>query len=164
MAKKKTPRAALNGLYRSVRYHVQGLTDVHPTQMSIKKCVEILVNHYGLQITASKENAAEIVRQIKELKVPRPTIQKKKEPKQNFNAFYDTWEWKKVRYEALKKYGAKCQCCGATKENAKIVVDHIKPIRFHWDLRLEQSNLQILCDDCNKGKSYQDTTDWREKK
>lgn len=43
-----------------------------------------------------------------------------------------------------------------------MVVDHIKPIRKHWHLRLDSNNLQILCDDCNMGKGSRGETDWRQ--
>jgi 5-methylcytosine-specific restriction endonuclease McrA len=43
-----------------------------------------------------------------------------------------------------------------------VVVDHIRPIRHHWELRLDINNLQLLCDDCNKGKGSTDETDWRD--
>lgn len=76
-------------------------------------------------------------------------------------AFYDSWEWKKVRYEFLKGRERRCLCCGAGPEHGvRVVVDHIKPIRHHWDLRLDPNNLQVLCDDCNKGKGSCDETDW----
>lgn len=75
--------------------------------------------------------------------------------------FYDSWQWKRCRYEFLKLKERKCLCCGASaKDGAKVVVDHIKPIRKFWKLRLEPSNLQILCDDCNMGKGSHDMTDW----
>lgn len=45
----------------------------------------------------------------------------------------------------------------------KICVDHIKPISKHWELRLEESNLQVLCMECNKGKGAWDETDHRPK-
>ena len=82
----------------------------------------------------------------------------KRKANRKINAFYDSWEWKKVRYEAIKRYGRRCMCCGATSQ---IVVDHIKPVRRHPELSLDLSNLQILCDECNRGKSYHDETDWR---
>ena len=69
--------------------------------------------------------------------------------------FYRSWEWNKVRYVIIKKYGPVCMCCGSKKE---IVVDHIKPLRKHWHLRLEPTNLQILCRSCNMGKSNDDET------
>ena len=159
---KKYKKSSLNSLYRSIRHYTQGLSDENSKLITIDKCIKLLVNHYGLEITASKKNAAEIIRLVKESKVSAPPKNtKKKEPKIDLNDFYKTWEWKKARYNALKNYGAKCQCCGATGQQSRIVVDHIKPIRFHWDLRCDQNNLQVLCNDCNMGKSYQDQTDWR---
>jgi 5-methylcytosine-specific restriction endonuclease McrA len=78
------------------------------------------------------------------------------------NAFYDSWDWKHTRYDFLKDKKRRCQCCGATPDDGpRIVVDHIKPIRHFWSLRLDPTNLQMLCDDCNRGKGSRDTTDWR---
>jgi hypothetical protein len=44
----------------------------------------------------------------------------------------------------------------------KLHVDHIKSRSKHPDLALEITNLQVLCADCNIGKSNTDETDWRE--
>lgn len=78
------------------------------------------------------------------------------------DSFYESWEWKRLRYDFLKGKNRRCQCCGATAENgSRIVIDHVKPIRRYWNLRLDIGNLQILCDDCNMGKGSRDTTDWR---
>jgi hypothetical protein len=63
--------------------------------------------------------------------------------------FYRSWAWKRLRYEAIKRYGRQCQCCGT---GGRIVVDHIRPVRTHPHLRLKLSNLQILCNDCNMGE------------
>ena len=48
--------------------------------------------------------------------------------------FYKTWEWRRLRMQAIKRYGPRCMCCGATPSDVdgqgkpvKIVVDHIKP-------------------------------------
>lgn len=80
----------------------------------------------------------------------------------NDDEFYSSWEWKRVRYEALKKYGAKCMLCGATAEDgAKICVDHIKPRSRFPELQFDVNNLQVLCNDCNMGKGAWDETDWR---
>jgi len=72
--------------------------------------------------------------------------------------FLQSWQWKKLRYEVLKHYKKECMLCGAQE---KLVVDHIKPISKYPDLRLNFDNLQILCNDCNQGKSNDDETDWR---
>lgn len=69
------------------------------------------------------------------------------------DAFYLTWEWKKLRMKALERGGRRCACCGATPaDGIRLVVDHIKPLGEFWSLRLELQNLQVLCDDCNMGK------------
>lgn len=83
--------------------------------------------------------------------------------------FYYSWEWRTLRMEVLKASGRRCQCCGATPadtgtdgKKVRLVVDHIKPLSKFWSLRLERSNLQVLCDECNQGKGAWDETDWRE--
>lgn len=76
-------------------------------------------------------------------------------------AFYESREWRELRYQIIKKYGRKCQACYAV--NVRIHVDHIKPISLFPELKLDQDNLQILCADCNLGKSNKDCTDWRPK-
>lgn len=82
--------------------------------------------------------------------------------------FYESWDWKKLRYQILQKFGARCMVCGSTRDDVdiegkrvRIVVDHIKPLYKHWELRLDPGNLQVLCHDCNKGKGAWDETDWR---
>lgn len=77
-------------------------------------------------------------------------------------AFYESWEWKRLRYQHIKDRRRRCECCGQTPDDGvRIVVDHINPIRRFWDRRLDPNNLQLLCDDCNQGKGSRDTTDWR---
>ena len=81
------------------------------------------------------------------------------------NSFLSTYEWRKVRMQALKLYGAKCQCCGATPASGAVMnVDHIKPRKLWPSLALDVKNLQVLCAACNHGKGNWDQTDWRNKK
>jgi 5-methylcytosine-specific restriction endonuclease McrA len=78
------------------------------------------------------------------------------------DAFLSTFQWRKVRMEALKKYGPRCQCCGATPATGAVMnVDHIKPRKKWPSLALDVNNLQILCHECNHGKGNWDDTDWR---
>jgi 5-methylcytosine-specific restriction endonuclease McrA len=67
------------------------------------------------------------------------------------NEFYQSWDWRKLRMDALNHYGRKCMSCNST--DAKLCVDHVKPLHTHWNLRLDAGNLQILCDECNMGKA-----------
>ena len=98
------------------------------------------------------------------LKTLRPDRAAKRErPEQAIKAFYNSWQWKKARYAFLKDRERKCACCGAgSADSERIVVDHIRPVRHFWHLRLDLKNLQILCDSCNRGKGSDDATDWRE--
>lgn len=76
--------------------------------------------------------------------------------------FLETFEWRRLRMEALKLYGRRCMCCGATPESGAVMnVDHIKPRKVFPELALEIKNLQILCNACNHGKGNWDMTDWR---
>jgi 5-methylcytosine-specific restriction endonuclease McrA len=77
-------------------------------------------------------------------------------------SFYDSNEWRKTRYQALKIHGSKCQACKT--EVGPMHVDHIKPRSKFPELQLEVSNLQILCEACNLGKGNWDETDWRKLK
>jgi 5-methylcytosine-specific restriction endonuclease McrA len=76
--------------------------------------------------------------------------------------FLQTYEWRRVRMEALKKYGPVCQCCGASPATGAVMnVDHIKPRKIFPHLALDVDNLQVLCSPCNHGKGNWDMTDWR---
>lgn len=76
--------------------------------------------------------------------------------------FLRTRAWRQLRYKVLRKFGARCQCCGLTAaQGAEIHVDHIRPRSKYPELALTADNLQVLCADCNIGKSNVDQTDWR---
>lgn len=73
--------------------------------------------------------------------------------------FYLSKRWKALRYDVLLKYGRDCMLCGITARPPHI--DHIKPRSKFPELAYEVSNLQVLCAECNEGKSNRDTTDFR---
>ena len=77
-------------------------------------------------------------------------------------AFYQSKEWKALRYSVLCDSKGKCELCGRSRKDGVILhVDHIFPRSTHWKIALNVGNLQILCDECNLGKSNKDCTDWR---
>lgn len=79
--------------------------------------------------------------------------------------FYQSDEWLKARYQALKRSKGYCECCGERGyPDNPLHVDHIKPRSKHPALALMVSNLQVLCKACNFGKGAWDETDWRERK
>lgn len=81
--------------------------------------------------------------------------------------FLLSYEWAVVRQEALRlnkdRWGiGRCEACGrGTADGVNLHVDHIKNRRQHPGLALDQSNLQVLCSQCNWGKSNRHDTDWR---
>src|SRR6185437_13142370 len=72
-----------------------------------------------------------------------PEVQSRKTPR-NVN-------WR-LRAQVLMRDEAKCRLCGATpRDGAKLQVDHIVPWSKGGETIL--TNLQILCEQCNGGKS-----------
>ena len=70
------------------------------------------------------------------------------------NLFYTSSEWKKTRLIVIESVKlTNSYCCKVCESTIKLCVDHIKPLRYFWDLRLDINNLQILCDECNLEKS-----------
>lgn len=56
-----------------------------------------------------------------------------------------------LRYDVLKRDNFTCQICGSTaQDGVKLEVDHIIPVSRGG--RTEMSNLQTLCERCNRGK------------
>lgn len=87
---------------------------------------------------------------------------KKQDALASSRGFLKTTAWMQLRMKALKLYGAKCSCCGATPESGAVMnVDHIKPRKLYPNLALDIKNLQVLCGSCNHGKGNWDETDWR---
>jgi 5-methylcytosine-specific restriction endonuclease McrA len=71
--------------------------------------------------------------------------------------FYRSHEWRSCRREFLKNnLSRECSYCkielNEEIEDRKLNVDHIKPLKYYWDLRIDHSNLQIVCHACNKMK------------
>ena len=77
--------------------------------------------------------------------------------------FYRSQSWRIARFEALKKSNGRCALCGSPPGEYSLHVDHIKPRSLYPSEALNPKNLQVLCRDCNLGKSNRDATDWRSK-
>ena len=90
-------------------------------------------------------------------------IELQKFPAANDAGFLQSKAWKRLRFQALKRHGMKCQACGAgPSSGAALNVDHIFPRRLFPESALQIENLQVLCADCNEGKGNWDMTDFRE--
>lgn len=91
--------------------------------------------------------------------IGRPVIRPHYRAGMGSTEFYSCWEWKTLRYEVLREFGPKCMLCGDFGNH----IDHIKPRSKFPALELVRSNLQVLCEACNVGKSSIYTDDWRSK-
>lgn len=79
----------------------------------------------------------------------------------NDSCFYSSSEWRAVRYEALKKSNRRCAVCNLGPPRVTLHVDHIIPISKDPSRKLDITNLQVLCADCNLGKGNRDSINWR---
>lgn len=57
----------------------------------------------------------------------------------------------KLRYEVLRRDNYTCRFCGSRAPDVFLEIDHVIP-RSHGGLDVA-SNLQVLCEECNAGKS-----------
>ena len=72
-----------------------------------------------------------------------------KEFENKLHTFYNSKEWKELREQVKRELTPMCPVCGS--EN-NLHVDHIQPIRYFFEDRLNKDNLQILCGECNLEK------------
>lgn len=119
------------------------LLGVHPAGGGKKKCQRALIDWHVKAITVNHEH-------VKALKDGGGKAE-----------FFNSQSWKRVRYEALRRSSARCQCCGVPGSQTQLHVDHIKPRSLFPQLALELSNLQVLCGDCNFGKGASDEINWK---
>lgn len=96
-------------------------------------------------------------------KIKHKKTRKRKKTYSSYKDFYSSKEWRKLRVRVLEKYGCKCMMCGRSPKVHGVVlhVDHIKPRSKYPELELDISNLQVLCEDDNLGKSNRYETDYR---
>jgi len=131
-------------------------------QTAIQVAVANIANRFGLAHTR-----AAVIAHIARSKSEEPASPRKADVVPSApvgKEFYESWGWKEARFAALKRHGRQCQCCGwtpGTSVGNHLVVDHIKPIRTHPHLALDPENHQVLCNDCNMGKSFRHHDDFR---
>jgi 5-methylcytosine-specific restriction endonuclease McrA len=89
---------------------------------------------------------------------------RKEQKVDRFARFYRSRSWQAAAYRWKKKQPRPLRraCCGATAQDAKLVVDHIVPLKNGgWSRRFDEGNYQLLCNDDNLAKASSDQTDWR---
>jgi hypothetical protein len=86
---------------------------------------------------------------------------KSKVSKKKREEFYESRDWYILRAAAIEAHGRTCLACGQSAPDVIIQVDHIRPISIFWANRFDLDNLQVLCKQCNIGKSNISIKDWR---
>ena len=126
-------------------------------------CANLICDSRGWPRVSGRDSAKDVcVRFLAKTAKPEPKRIPYAQWQAQQKAFYLSREWRELRYEALRRCGAQCCLCGRTRNHGIVLhVDHIKPISKFPDLRLDINNLQVLCEECNMGKSNKDDTDWR---
>lgn len=115
-----------------------------------------------LEAALRKSTKASAIKGLEVLEAAWLTLKTK--PSATSDAFLQSKAWKRLRFQALKQHGMKCQACGASPGTGAVLnVDHILPRRLFPDMALRLDNLQVLCGTCNEGKGNWDMTDARER-
>ena len=105
---------------------------------------------------------ARLSREVRKKKLPKSKPQPPVNDDEAYKRFYRSGAWRQMRYQIIQRDGARCLACGASPGDGIVLnVDHIKPLKKYWNLRLDPENLQTLCNLCNHGKGNWDETDWR---
>lgn len=108
--------------------------------------------HYDHAKPRKRDKIAELEATIAALKKDRPQAPVYR-PGMG-SEFYSTREWRSLRYDVIRASNGKCVECNRSKFDGIIIhVDHIKPRSKYPELELVFANLQLLCEDCNLGKS-----------
>jgi hypothetical protein len=156
---KKKHRASLEGSAnrRNLIKIARHLGIDRPTFLKNGMLINAICEARGIKLDASKRAIGQVIEWFR-LNEPEVSMKKRKaDPKPALPAtysekqsFYQSWDWRKLRMQALKMHGPRCQCCGAGNKDrttsgdpVKICVDHIQPLALRWDLRLDINNLQI---------------------
>lgn len=84
-------------------------------------------------------------------------MRKSTEEGREYKRFYDSKEWKSLRYQVLLESGFLCKICldNGVYSEAEIG-DHIIPTKVRWDLRLDRDNVQGVCKECHNKKTLED--------
>jgi hypothetical protein len=153
-------RNAANGIHPDTKMG-SGVSPYHPcSEVLVKKgCVKLSSQSYKKHCESFKHFIVEkppTEKEIKKEKVlalesklklpaghPDRTVKNfdktprlKSTPAVASNDFLSSYEWRRLRMQALKLHGAQCQCCGATPATGAVMnVDHIKPRKLFRILR-----------------------------
>ena len=130
----------------------------YPTDLGICLCIH---NEHGLDMPENERQAKRMI--LSYWKRINGQFRSRRYNEVTSEDFYKSKKWKEVRYIALQQSGGKCCLCGAmARDGVQLHVDHIRPRSLFPEQAYRLSNLQVMCSDCNLGKSNYDDTDWKQ--
>lgn len=74
-----------------------------------------------------------------------------------YKRFYDSKDWRELRYQVLLDCNFICELCNKSEA---VIGDHIIPTKVRWDLRLDRENIQGVCKACHNKKTVQDKLEY----
>lgn len=152
---KKQMLALMDTVRQKLKQHFS--LQKYPTDMAICLCIH---NDVGWEMPTTKKHAHRMMREY--YKYLGGEINERKRNPMPAEQFYNSQKWKELRYIALKDSQGKCCLCGSmARDGVELHVDHIQPRSLFPELQYSLGNLQVLCSDCNTGKSNYDDTDWK---
>jgi len=78
--------------------------------------------------------------------------------------FYHSSSWIKCRdYIKIRDNGLCKHCLNEKRITVGVLVDHIVPLSIDWSKRLDEDNLQLLCQSCHNAKTNEDTQKYGKK-
>lgn len=78
--------------------------------------------------------------------------------------FYHSSSWIKCRdYIKIRDNGLCQHCLNEKRITVGVLVDHIVPLSIDWSKRLDENNLQLLCQSCHNLKTTEDTQKYGKK-
>lgn len=89
-------------------------------------------------------------------KKERQTTYRDSPERARLNKFYGSPLWRRLSAR-IRKERPLCEWC--TQQGLTVltdVVDHINPVRTHWERRFDKTNMQCLCHSCHAKKTASD--------
>ncbi|MGB3299992.1 MAG: HNH endonuclease signature motif containing protein [Phormidesmis sp.] len=86
-------------------------------------------------------------------------VQKKYEPRTEFERWKQTTDGQKWKQEQYSLQAGQCPSCKKSISLKGSHIDHIKPLSRYPSLAIAPHNLRILCADCNVSKGATETMD-----
>ena len=72
------------------------------------------------------------------------------------NKFYASPLWRRLSQRVRRETPLCVRCTTQGLTVVADIVDHILPVRTHWDKRFDKTNLQPLCHSCHNKKTASD--------